>query len=50
MMLVTWVIELYLNQLGDLRDVGTKGDAYEILQDEFRKFLLQNRVKVSPNF
>ena len=47
MMLVTWVIELYLNQLGELRDRGTKGMAYETLQDEFRKFLNQSRVKVS---
>ncbi|XP_066913841.1 vacuolar protein sorting-associated protein 18 homolog isoform X1 [Clytia hemisphaerica] len=44
MMLVTWVMELYLNQLGEHRDNGFDG-GYENLQDEFRKFLNQNRVK-----
>lgn len=50
MMLVTWVIELYLNQLGELRDRGTKGSKYETLQDEFEKFLNQSKVKVIKFF
>ncbi len=47
-MIVTWLIELYLNQLGDLRDQGDKAkielDRY---QEDFRKFLMQSRVKVN---
>jgi len=46
-MLITWVIELYLNQLGDLRDTGLHGAGrYDEMQDEFRKFLNQSKVKV----
>ena len=48
MMLVTWLIELYLNQLGDLRDKGEKGEEnYKLLEEDFRKFLHQSRVQVS---
>ena len=47
MMLVTWLIELYLNQLGDLRDSNEKdGEQYKVLQEDFRKFLHQGRVQV----
>lgn len=45
MMLLTWLIELYLNQLGELRDQDKKGSVYDSLQDEFRKFLNQSKVK-----
>ena len=38
-------MELYLNQLGELRDSHRK-DGYEGMQDEFRKFLNQSKVKV----
>ena len=46
MMLVTWVMELYLNQIGESRD-SAKITGYETLQDEFRKFLNQSKVKVN---
>ena len=49
MMLVTWVMELYLNQLGELRD-STRMSGYEGMQDEFRKFLNQSKVKVCHIF
>lgn len=44
-MLVMWLIELYLNDLGSLKEelVASKR---EDLQDEFRKFLAQTKVKV----
>ena len=46
-MIVTWLIELYLNQLGELRDQGDKSKVdFDMLQEEFRKFLAQTRVKV----
>lgn len=45
MMLVTWLIELYLNQLGDMRDRGEKDTRfYKTLEDDFRKFLHQSKV------
>ena len=44
-MLVTWLIEIYLNQLGQLRDKGLSTD-YEVVQDDFRKFINQSRIKV----
>ena len=49
MMLVTWVMELYLNQLGELRD-SARMSGYEGMQDEFRKFLNQSKVKVCHIF
>ncbi len=46
-MLVTWLIELYLNQLGELKEQGMdESDEYNNIQEEFRKFLSQARVKV----
>ncbi len=46
-MLVMWLIEIYLNQLGVLKEQGDDmDDKYDQLQEEFRKFLHQPRVKV----
>jgi len=44
-MLVTWLLELYLNELGRLRDEGKQEADYDILQEEFRKFINQSRIK-----
>ena len=47
-MLVTWMIELFLNQLGELKETGHDDTSeYEHTQEEFRAFLGQPRVKVS---
>ncbi len=47
-MILTWLIEIYLNQLGVLKEQGQDNtDLYDKLQEEFRKFLAQPRVKVS---
>ena len=46
-MIVTWLIELYLNQLGEMKDQGEKvKPELDRLQEDFRKFLAQSRVKV----
>ena len=46
-MLVMWLIEIYLNQLGVLKEQGEVMDQkYDRLQEEFRKYLNQPRVKV----
>ena len=46
-MLVMWLIEIYLNQLGVLKEQGGDMDQkYDQVQDEFRRFLNQPRVKV----
>ena len=46
-MLVMWLIEIYLNQLGVLKEQGEDMDQkYDRLQEEFRKYLNQPRVKV----
>lgn len=46
-MLVTWVVELFLSQLGQLKEQGEEGsEKYEVLQESFRKFLEDPRVKV----
>ena len=46
-MLVMWLIEIYLNQLGVLKEQGEDMDQkYDLTQEEFRKFLNQARVKV----
>jgi hypothetical protein len=43
-----WVIELYLNQLGQLKEQDEEGSQkYESLQESFHKFLQAPRVKVS---
>ena len=45
-MLIMWLIELYLNDLGGIME--EEGSVKrEALQDEFRKFLAQTKVKVS---
>ena len=44
-MLTTWLIELFLNQLGMLSDCGDRR-AYEKLQREFYDFLSQDHLKV----
>ncbi|XP_071954720.1 vacuolar protein sorting-associated protein 18 homolog [Antedon mediterranea] len=41
-MLITWLIELYLNQLGELKD--TNEDRYNEVHEYFQKFLAQSRV------
>jgi len=46
-MLVTWLIEIYLNQMGELKEQGQEqSQEYETLQENFRQFLHQPRVKV----
>ena len=50
-MLVTWLIEIYLNQLGELKEQQKDGSAvFKGLQREFQTFLTQTRVKVSCLF
>ena len=46
-MIVMWLIELYLDHLGQLKEEGDR-KARDSLQDEFRKLLSQTRVKVMP--
>lgn len=48
-MLVTWVMEIFLNELGELRDKSLESNhhKYEQLQEDFRDFINQSRVKVS---
>lgn len=47
-MLVTWMIELFLNRLGELKEQGQDDTSeYENTQEEFRKFLTQHKVKVA---
>uniref|UniRef100_T1JMS9 Pep3/Vps18 beta-propeller domain-containing protein n=1 Tax=Strigamia maritima TaxID=126957 RepID=T1JMS9_STRMM len=44
-MIVTWIMELYLNQLGILRDTGDKiSEKYTALIDEFYSFLEKQKV------
>ncbi|KAH3888458.1 hypothetical protein DPMN_012493 [Dreissena polymorpha] len=46
-MLVTWLIEIYLNQLGELKEQQVKpSQRYRDVQQEFQVFLKQTRVKV----
>ena len=46
-MLITWLIELYLNLIGELKDRGTSTiPERERIEEEFRKLLAQSRVKV----
>lgn len=45
-----WLIELYLNELGELKDgEEEKKDRFEWVQDDFRTLLGASKVKV-PNF
>ena len=46
-MIVTWLIELYLNSLGRLKEQGQHSDQeYEKLHEEFRVFLATPKIKV----
>lgn len=45
-MLTMWLIELYLNDLGSLKESDAK-PKHEVLEEQFRKFLAQTKVKVS---
>ena len=50
-MIVIWVIELFLNQLGTLRDEGKENIAeYVSLQKELDSFLARPQVTVSPEY
>ena len=50
-MIITWLIELYLNQIGELKDRGSNAKMeLEGIVEEFRKLLVQSRVKVSECF
>ena len=50
-MMTTWLIELYLNQIGDLKDRGLDArPERERIEEEFRKLLVQGRVKVCKFF
>ena len=44
-MLTTWLIELFLNELGNLTDNGEK-HAHSKLQQEFHSFLSQESLRV----
>jgi hypothetical protein len=45
--LVLWLIEIYLNELGSLRDFGKQSTAeYRNLDEEFHHFMAQPLVKV----
>ena len=44
-MLIMWLIELYLNDLGNLKENDAKAK-HDDLEEEFRKFLAQTKVKV----
>lgn len=48
-MIVTWLIELYLNQIGEMRDRGLQAKKKKVelerIQEDFRKLLIQSRVK-----
>lgn len=47
-MLVTWLIEIYLNQLGELKEQQLEASGrFKKLQEEFQTFLKQTRVKES---
>jgi len=45
-MIVAWLTEIWLNQLGQLKERGEEtSPRYENIQEEFRKFLAVSRVK-----
>ena len=49
-MITMWLIELYLNELGELRDGGEeKRLDLERVQDDFRKLLATSKVKVQSS-
>lgn len=46
-MLITWLIEIYLNQLGELKEQQLESSPrFRTLQEEFQTFLKQTRTKV----
>lgn len=46
-MLVTWLIEIFLNQLGELKEnMEEQPEKYEKIQEEFRRFLKEPKIKV----
>ena len=47
-MLTTWLIELFLNELGGLRDEGDMS-AHHKLQQQFHKFLEGGDLRVSKH-
>jgi hypothetical protein len=50
-MIVVWVIELFLNQLGTLRDEGKEKTAeYVSLQKELDSFLARPQVMVRSDY
>lgn len=49
-MIVSWIVELYLQQLGELRDSSQRNTAaYSDLSRKFRKFLEEDTVKKCVN-
>ncbi|XP_071119989.1 vacuolar protein sorting-associated protein 18 homolog [Mytilus edulis] len=45
-MLVTWLIEIFLNQLGELKEnMEEQPEKYEKIQEEFRRFLKEPKIK-----
>jgi len=45
-MIVAWLAEIWLNQLGQLKERGEETSSrYDSIQDEFRKFLATSRIK-----
>ena len=49
-MLVTWLIEIFLNQLGELKErIDLQPGKYDKVQEDFRQFLRQSSIKVSLN-
>lgn len=45
--LVMWLIEIYLNELGSLRDFGKQSTSeYNNLREQFLQFMSQPLVKV----
>jgi len=45
-MLCSWLVEIYLNSLNGLKDDGDI-EGYRVLQDEFREFLQDDRVRLN---
>ena len=47
-MLVTWLIEIFLNQLGEMKEAEQEEDRsqYNQVQEEFRQFLANTKIKV----